>query len=92
RELFLYVTRGSADDSAERTLFLARASAAPLTELLVAWRERSGASADAAVPWAYGIIGMLNLVALWWLEEGGGPAAVLADQLAALVWTGIGHD
>jgi AcrR family transcriptional regulator len=90
RELFLYVTRGSADDTSERALYLAGKSAQPLAELLARWREHHGHDASVAVPWAYGIIGMLNLVSLWWIEEGGQPVGALADQLAELVWSGIG--
>jgi hypothetical protein len=35
---------------------------------------------------------MLNLVALWWIEEGHPPAEQVADQLATLVWSGMGGD
>jgi AcrR family transcriptional regulator len=89
RELFLYVTRGSADDAPERTLYLAARSALPLAEGLAAWRERLGHDPAVAVPWAYAIVGMLNLVALWWMEESALPASELAGQLAQLVWSGL---
>jgi len=92
RELFLYVTRGSAGDSAERPLYLAEQSAAPFVELLKWWRQQQGLGADVAVPWAYGIVGMLNMVALWWLGADRGPVGPLADQLAELVWSGIGAE
>lgn len=90
RELFLYVTRGSADDTSERALYLAGRSATPLAELLTMWRTRQGYDVSVAVPWAYAIIGMLNLVSLWWIEQGDQPVAELADQLAELVWSGMG--
>lgn len=90
RELFLYVTRGAADDTSERALYLAAKSAQPLAELLARWCRRQGRDETAAVPWAYSIIGMLNLVSLWWIESGDPPVDVLADQLADLVWSGIG--
>ncbi len=89
RELFLYVTRGAGDDTPERTLYLAGQSAGPLAELLSRWRTRHGHDAAVAVPWAYAIIGMLNLVSLWWIEESDRSATVLADQLAELVWSGL---
>ncbi len=91
RELFLYVTRGSADDSAERTLYLAQRSAEPLTLLLRRWRESTGLDATATEAWAYGIIGMLNLVSLWWIDNGQPPPGPLAEQLASLAWSGIGN-
>lgn len=88
-ELFLYVTRGSADDSAERTLYLARRSAEPLSALLRRWRQSDDQDTAADV-WAYAIIGMLNLVALWWIEQGQPPVGPVADHLATLAWSGIG--
>jgi hypothetical protein len=42
--------------------------------------------------WPHGIVGMLNMVALWWLEADRGPVGRLADQLAELVWSGIRAD
>ncbi|CAN5434496.1 TetR family transcriptional regulator [soil metagenome] len=89
RELFLYVTRGSSDDTSERTLYLAGRSAAPLAGLLAWWREHNGHDPVVAAAWAYAIIGMLNLVSLWWIEEGDASATVMAEQLADLVWSGI---
>lgn len=89
RELFLYVTRGSADDTAERSLYLASQSARPLADLLARWRGRRGLDVAPAQPWAFAIIGMLNMVSLWWLEEGHQPVDALAEQLADLVWSGM---
>jgi AcrR family transcriptional regulator len=89
RELYLYVTRGSGDDTPERTLHLAARSARPLAELLAHWRTRAGAGAAAAETWAYAIVGMLNLVTLWWVEDAARPAAQVADDLAELVWSGL---
>jgi AcrR family transcriptional regulator len=90
RNLFLFVTRGGSDDTAERALFLAARSAAPMAELLRSWREANGDDVAVALPWAYGIVGMLNLAALWWLDGDDRSAAELADQLADLLWSGIG--
>ncbi|MFN6122044.1 MAG: TetR/AcrR family transcriptional regulator [Actinomycetes bacterium] len=89
RELFLYVTRGTGDDTPERTLFLAGRSATALAELLADSRRRGGADDSVALPWAYGIVGVINLVSLWWLDARDRPADVLADQLAELVWSGL---
>lgn len=91
RELFLYVMRGSADDTSEGALYLAGQSAVPLAELLSQWRVSNGDDPSVATPWAYAIIGMLNLASLWWIQEGGQPVEHLADQLAELVWSGIGR-
>jgi AcrR family transcriptional regulator len=89
RELFLYVTRGAADDTPERTLYLAGRSAEPLAALLVQWRAAHGHEITVALPWAYAIVGMLNMVSLWWVEESDRSATALADELAELVWSGL---
>jgi AcrR family transcriptional regulator len=89
RSLFLFVTRDTANDAAERTLFLAARSARPLADVLAKWRNDRNRDPAVAEPWAYGIVGMLNLATLWWMEEGDLPAATLAGQLADLVWSGL---
>jgi len=89
RELFLYVTRGTSDDTPERALFLAGRSADPLGKWLAWWLERDGRDPAAAEPWAHAIIGMLNLVTLWWTQQRGVSAARIAEQLADLVWPGL---
>ena len=89
RSLFLFVSRAADGDMAERTLQLAGRSAPRLAEMFVTWRTRLGLDASAAVPWAYGVIGMLNLVSLWWLDASDEPAAHLAERLADLVWPGL---
>ena len=53
------------------------------------WRGSLGLDAGSAEPWAYGIIGMLNLVSLWWIESSDEPVRVLAERLADLVWPGL---
>lgn len=92
RQLFLYVTRGSVGDTSDRALYLAGRSAAPLAELLRHWRGLQGRDTAVALPWAYAIVGMLNMVALWWIQDGEPTVAQLAEDLAALVWSGMGAD
>jgi AcrR family transcriptional regulator len=89
RAIFLYVTRGAANSSPEDALLLADRSAAPLTTLLTDWLIRQNRDPAVAIPWAYGIIGMLNLVSLWWTHTPDRPGPMLADQLAELLWTGL---
>ena len=91
RELFLYVTAGAPDDSAARRLYLATQAAVPIAEQLATWRAENDRDPAVALPWAYSMIGMLNLVSLWWLEEPDRSATVLADQLADLLWSGLAH-
>ena len=89
REVFLYVTRGAADDTPERALFLASRSADPLAQWLALWLARDGRDQSLAEPWAYAIIGMINLVTLWWTQETDLPAVEVAEQLTELVWPGL---
>jgi AcrR family transcriptional regulator len=88
RSLFLFVSRGG-DDAADRTLHLAGRSAPGLAELLRIWRTALGLDTGSVEPWAYGVIGMANLVALWWVESSEEPAGELAERLADLVWPGL---
>ncbi len=88
RELLLFVTRGAGDDAPERTLYLAGKSARPLALLLAQWH---GPDADdqAALVWAYAVVGMLNMVSLWWIEESDVASAAIADHLGELLSRGI---
>ena len=86
RELFLYVTGGNTYDD---RLQLAARVAAPFGRLLRRWRGDEGLDPAAGEAWAYGIVGMLNLVALWWINESDRSADDLADQLTELLWSGL---
>lgn len=89
RSLFEYLSRGAGDDAADRVLRFAGRSAEPLADLLATWRTTAGADPAVALPWAYGIVGMVNMVALWWVASGEGTAEALAEQLAELTWPGL---
>lgn len=89
RELFLFVTGGTADDTPERRLYLAEQSTSAMAELLVRWRTRQGLDPAVATPWAYAMIGMLHLVSLWWISDPDRSADELAAHLAELLWNGL---
>ena len=89
RELFLYVTAGTSDVSPMRTLYLAQRSTTPMAQHLARWRSQQGLDPAVALPWAYAVVGMLQLVSLWWLTEADRTAAQLADYLAELLWSGM---
>ncbi len=89
RELLLYVTGGTSEDAPHRTLSLAERSIAPMAEMLARWRARLGLDPAVALPWAYGIVGMLHLVSLWWIKESDQSAEELADHLTELLWPGL---
>ena len=89
RELFLYVTGGTSGETPKRTLYLAERSMKPLAQQLARWRSAHGLDTDVAVPWAYGVVGMLHFVSMWWVDEPDRSAAGLADHLAELLWSGL---
>jgi AcrR family transcriptional regulator len=89
RELFLYVTGGTADESPLQKLYLAERSATPLAAQLAAWRAQQGFATNVAVPWAYAVIGMLQMASLWWLTAADQTVDELAEQLSELLWSGL---
>lgn len=91
RELFLYVTGGTSDETPKRTLYLAERSTVPMAQQLARWRTKQGLDPAVAVPWAYAVIGMLQLTSLWWLTESDRSAVELADHLAELLWSGLSN-
>ncbi len=91
RQLFLYVTSGTSDETPKRRLYLAERSTMPMAQQLARWRTKQGLDPAVAVPWAYAVIGMLQLVSLWWLSESDRSASQLADHLAELLWSGLSN-
>jgi AcrR family transcriptional regulator len=49
-----------------------------------------GNDAGAAVPWAYGIVGLVHQAGDWWLDERTMPREALAAYLCDLLWNGLG--
>ena len=91
RELFLYVTSGSTEQTAVSRLYLAQRSAMPMADALAKWRVSQGLDPSVAVPWAYGIVGMLQMVSLWWITQDDDSAAQVASQMAQLLAPGLGN-
>jgi AcrR family transcriptional regulator len=89
RSLFEYLSRGAGDDAADRMRRFAAQSAEPLAELLARWRVAAGADPSVGLTWAYGIVGMVNMVALRYVASGDGSPESLAEQLADLTWPGL---
>jgi AcrR family transcriptional regulator len=49
-----------------------------------------GLDPGAAVPWAYGIVGLVHQAGDWWLEDRTMTRQALCDHLADLLWNGLG--
>ena len=92
RELFLYVTGGSTEQTALSRLSLAERSATPLARALERWRETAGRDAAVAGSWAYAMVGMLQMASLWVIDDTSPDPRSVADHLAELLWWGLAGD
>ena len=51
--------------------------------------RRSGLDPELAEPWAYGVVGMVRSVGIWWLDTREVPREQLVERLTALLWGGF---
>jgi AcrR family transcriptional regulator len=89
RNLFLYVTGGTTEQTALGRLKLTERSTTPMSAALTAWRTGFGQSTEVAEAWAFGIVGMLQMVSVWWLTQPDRSAGEVAGQIADLLWHGL---
>ena len=94
RHLYLYVSAGGpGDDRVQQSLILADGTARQFAERIAADRSARGADASVATVWAYGLVGALHFVTLWWLRECDigvdQIAEQVVEQITALLWTGL---
>jgi AcrR family transcriptional regulator len=66
-----------------------REIAEALGRLMAARLAEAGRPTEAAMTWAYGVVGMVQLAAHWWSAERALPASQLVDQLTALAHGGL---
>jgi AcrR family transcriptional regulator len=91
RHLYLYVTAGGrSDDRVRQALLLADRTADGFATGIAATRNAQGADPSVAQAWAYAMIGSLHFVTLWWLRDGATDVDNVADQITALLWSGLG--
>jgi AcrR family transcriptional regulator len=67
-----------------------RRIAEALAALMAARLTDAGYRTEAAMTWAYGVVGMVQLAAHWWSTARTVPAAELVEQLTALADGGLG--
>lgn len=89
RELFLYVTSGSTEQTALSRLSLAARSATPLAQAFERWRTAQSNDPTVAESWAYAVVGMLQMASLWVIDDGAPDPRSAADHLAELLWWGL---
>lgn len=51
--------------------------------------RRAGLDPEIAEPWAYGVVGLVRSVGIWWLETRALPRERLVEHLTALLWDGF---
>lgn len=91
--LHFYVTGATAPGADKNSvLAFAEPSVSGLAHRLAELRGLTGTELATSVPWAYGVIGMLHFVALWWLRDRDRTRAELAEQLTELLWKGLRGD
>jgi AcrR family transcriptional regulator len=89
--LFLASSGGSERHVQHNTSF-ADQSARPLAIVLARQRVAVGADPAVATTWAYGMVGLLHHVTLWWLREPGVSLEQVVEHVTELLWTGLGGD
>lgn len=90
RHLYLFVTAGgTGDDRLRQSLLLADATAAEFASSIATFRSAHGADPEVATVWAYGLVGTLHYVTLWWLRDPQADHATVTEQITALLWTGL---
>jgi AcrR family transcriptional regulator len=90
QHIYLYVTAGGqSNDRVQQALLLADQTAVGLAAGVADLRRARGVDASVAQAWAYSIIGALHFVTLWWLRDGASDTDKVADQITALLWSGI---
>lgn len=93
RNVFLFVTAGgSGNDRLAQALRLADRSASLIAAELKTHRAAAGLDPAVGDTWAYGMIGAMQYVTLWWLRDPRLDSHELAEQLTTLLWSGLGGE
>jgi AcrR family transcriptional regulator len=92
-QIFRFVRRATSEQAAAADVAgaLVRRHADEIARATRQDLQRLGLDLDAAEPWAHGIVGMMQFVASWWLENPTVPRERLVDQVTTLLWEGFGH-
>jgi hypothetical protein len=89
RELFLYVTGGNTEQTAIGRLSLAERSTTPLAKTLAVWRKSQGQDPKVADAWSFAIVGMLQMISVWWITQPDRAVDEVAAQISDLMWNGL---
>jgi AcrR family transcriptional regulator len=93
RDLYLFVTAGGVgEDRLRQSLLLADGAARQFENAIAAFRADRGADATVATVWAYGLVGSLHYVTLWWLRDASADLDTVTEHITALLWSGFRID
>jgi AcrR family transcriptional regulator len=87
--LFLCQRVPSESDAASQFHGFVRQIASEVAVVLGERLRAAGADSGPAEPWAYGLVGMVQLAGDWWIERRSLPRARLVEYLTRLVWDGL---
>ncbi len=60
-----------------------------MTKTLAVWRSGIQQDSGVAEAWAFGIVGMLQMVSQWWITQDDRSAEEVARQISELLWNGL---
>lgn len=89
RHVYLFVT-GGGSDRVHQSLRLADRTAQQFAQAISVYRTGGGADPAVSNVWAHGLVGALHQVTLWWLRGSTADIDLVADQITAMLWSGIG--
>jgi len=90
RNMYVFLASAGANENwPQRTMSFADQSARPLATVLARLRVSAGADPAAATTWAYGIVGMLHYVALWWIRDPALTTEQVVDHVTEIMWSGL---
>ena len=88
RQVFCYLLQVGSDDVVARTVALVGRSADPLTGLLARFGPRD-VDPERRRTWAHAIVGMLNVVGLWWISSPERSSREIAEDIVELIWAAV---
>lgn len=86
---FLLQQAGSRDGAAGQISPLVHAIARRVAVVIGEQLRAVGLDSGAAVPWAYGIVGLVHQAGDWWIDDRTMPRQRLTGYLTTLLWGGL---
>ncbi len=88
--LYLFLAAGGgSDNQPKHNTSFADQAARPLAIVLARQRVAAGADPAVATTWAYGTVGLLHHVTLWWIREPVLSLEQIVEHVIELMWSGL---